>query len=167
MTWATPPVPNVASGVPSVLYRRTIASRVLDGLVYHPATTTLPSGWTATACNSAAIPPMFTATFPVVPKELSSDPFGLSRVRTLDRRAMTILSSGATAIDEGGNPVPATLATPPDPNVGSGVPSGRWRVTVRWVLFPQAALRIRPSGWTASAYTENTADVYARRNAGS
>src|SRR5437764_5982751 len=101
---------------------------MFDEFVYQAAATTLPSGWTATPFSSTPNPLTVTVTLPA-PKVVSSEPFGFSRVRTPDLRPMTIFPSGATTMDDGGYPFPGTLATPKDPNVGSGVPSGNWRVT--------------------------------------
>lgn len=73
-------MPNVASGVPSALYRATANVEVWFPPPYTPAATTLPSGWIATPnARPLRVPPNAVVATPPVPKVLSREPSVLSR----------------------------------------------------------------------------------------
>jgi len=114
-----------------------------------PPATILPSGWTTTALNPSSPPvPVGTSvvTTPLRPKVLSGAPFAVNRstanwvrlpppavfavspaqmMSPLLGWTVTLVSSNAPAVKP-------SVATPPDPKVGSRLPSGSRRATP-WV----------------------------------
>ena len=72
-----PPLPNVESSEPLAFNLATAHCSTPETVVL-PATTSLPSAWTATE-KHASSPPKETWASPAVPKELSGAPLGSSR----------------------------------------------------------------------------------------
>src|SRR5438874_1565745 len=100
-----PPVANVASRTPEVVYRARAKSYEFEPLPAHPAATILPSDWMATAAAKSSLDPMGVMTLPPVPNVGSRAPEVVYRARAKSYEfeplpvypAATILPSAWTA----------------------------------------------------------------------
>ncbi len=89
-------MPKVASGTPAAVNRTTPKVPTALPPLTSPATSTLPSGWTATANPRSPRPAKSSDATPFVPKAVSREPLALSRTAPKSMVAVVALSVTAT-----------------------------------------------------------------------